>query len=252
VTYSSNRFRKLTNPVEIGRFVRFSYRRLLNQLQQAELKLLAPFIVNHFHRLWYSSPATWRANQYFGYGIWQLPLDMQLYQELIFREKPAFILQTGVAMGGSLLYFAHLLDLMGADSSAIVVGIDIHLSDQAKTLNHPRIRMIQGSSTAPTTLAQVERLLPSPTGLVSLDSAHHHKHVLQELILYSQYTAPNCHLVCEDTSINGHPLAPQAGPGPYEAVSDFLKTHPNWIRDDALWKRNLISFHQYGWLKRLN
>lgn len=231
---------------------RYIIQRLFYQLQLIELKLLSPLIINHFHRLYYSKFHTWYKREYFGYPISQLFLDMFLYQEIVYREKPAFILQTGIFKGGSLLYFAHLLDLMEASPNALVIGVDIELSVKAKTLSHPRIRLIEGDSVAPETIEKIKALLPAPTGLVSLDSAHECDHVLKELQIYSQFTAPGQHLVCEDTNVNGHPVFPQFGPGPYEAIKLFLAQNPNWKQDNQLWQRNLFSFHQYGWLQRMN
>jgi cephalosporin hydroxylase len=206
--------------------------------------------IDAFHRAYYDSPTSWPQNQFLGYPILQCPLDLQNYQELIHRAPPAFVLQTGVAGGGSLLYFASMLDLCGAPKSALVIGVDIELSARARTLSHPRIRLIEGSSVDHATLSQVRAALPAPTGLVILDSDHSERHVLAELRAYHPWVGVGGHLVVEDTNVNGHPVLPTFGPGPHEAVERFLAEQPGFVRDDALWQRQLISFHQRGWLRR--
>jgi cephalosporin hydroxylase len=212
-----------------------------------------PSIVNLFHRTYYASQHTWLANTFLGYPIWQNPMDLQIYQELVVRHRPAFILQTGVKFGGSILYFASLLDLIGADRSAIVVGIDIALSEQARTLEtHPRIRLIEGSSTDPAVIAHARSLLPAERGMVVLDSDHRESHVLDELLIYRTFVARGQYLVAEDTNINGRPVFKKYGPGPFEAVERFLKQDPEFVRDDQLWRGKLFSFHQNGWLLRQN
>ncbi|MGZ3423101.1 MAG: CmcI family methyltransferase [Polyangiales bacterium] len=211
---------------------------------------LAPrqFIVDSFHHLYYDAADTWQKNTFLGHTILQLPSDMWLYQEIVYREKPQFILQTGVKEGGSVVYFAHLLDIVGAPASAKVVGVDILLTEAAKSIKHPRVHLIEGSSVDTKTIDEVKKHCSEGSGLVSLDSDHTRNHVLKELELYWPFVAVDGHLVVEDTNINGHPVAPEFGPGPFEAVEAFLKTGAAFVSDDALWRRQM--FTQHTWLRR--
>jgi len=173
--------------------------------------------------LYYRSK-TWSENRFLGFPIYHCPFDLQLYHEVVFDLKPRLIIQTGVAQGGS---------------------------ENAKKLSHPRVHLIEGSSTDPEVLDRVKRKVQDRKGLVILDSDHSKVHVLNEMNLYRDLVEVGSYLVAEDTNINGHPVEHAFGPGPLEAVHDFLKSDDRFRSDEQLWERNQFSFHQHGWLKRI-
>ena len=217
------------------------------------LSLAARRVGRAYHRTLYNSLG-WKNSTWFGVPIQQFPTDLYLYQEIIAAQVPDYIVQTGVYDGGSALFLAHLLDMAGAPATALVIAVDIELRPCAKALAHPRVRLIEGSSTAPEVIQQIERLIeaiPSTTGgMVSLDSDHSARHVARELQLYPRFVGVGHYLVVEDTTVNGRPVFKLHGPGPGEALDAWLPHHPEFERDDELWQRQLFSAHAGGWLKR--
>lgn len=190
-------------------------------------------------------------HEFLGVEMQQYPQDLLIYQELAWKLKPPFVIETGVKSGGSVLYWAHLLDSIGAAASVPIIGVDWQMSEQARALKHPRIKLVEGSSVDPQTIEKVRALLPQPSGgVVILDSDHSAKHVLEELRVYREFVGVGSYLVAGDSSY-GHPI-PGHGAGPCEAATQFLREDDRFVRDNEIWKKyNLISAHQYGWLRRV-
>lgn len=198
--------------------------------------------------------ATW-----FGEPVLNLPQDMFAIQEIIWRTRPEFVIEVGVAWGGGILFEATLLEILGGKQ---VIGIDIFIPDDLRErLTHrgnlsERLVLIEGSSTSEHTLAAVERILAgSRKVLVILDSNHTHHHVLEELRLFSRLPEKGQYLICCDTIIEYMP--PQAhvsrpwGPGnnPATAVREFLSECDRYVVDEQIVRRLLFSCHPGGYLR---
>jgi cephalosporin hydroxylase len=203
--------------------------------------------VDDFHRLYYNSfQQTWEQTYWLGTKILKCPLDLWVYQELIHQIRPDLLIETGTAFGGSAHYFACLFDLLG---SGRVVTIDVagtpFFPDRPV---HPRIEYIHGSSTDP---GIVDRLRSQAAGtvMVILDSDHRQAHVAQELELYAPLVTADSYLIVEDSNVNGHPIAIEHGPGPGEAIEEFLTRHPEYEIDLGC-EKFFMTFNPGGFLRK--
>jgi cephalosporin hydroxylase len=206
-------------------------------------------VIDQFHRLYYEP--VHEHTRYMGVPLWKSPNDLWLYQDVICRVQPKLILEMGTAFGGSALYFAHLMDNAGIDGEVVTVDIEPGESYHGFPLpRHPRITYLREmSSVAPEGMAFVrEHHLGAEPVMVILDSDHHKEHVLEELGVWAQMCSPSSYLVVEDVNINGHPVFPEYGTGPYEALEAWLPEHPEFQRDEELSDRYLFSMH--AWLRR--
>lgn len=200
-----------------------------------------------------------------GRPIIQYPQDMIAMQELVWEVKPDLIIETGIAHGGSLIFFSSMLELVaactGSEGEVLGIDIDIRAHNRKAIEEHPmykRISMIQGSSIAPEIIAQVkEKAKGKKRILVCLDSNHTHDHVLAELEAYAQLIAVGSYCVVFDTVIEDMPegFFPDRswGPGdnPKTAVWEYLKTHPEFEIDKSIDNKLLISVAPDGYLKRV-
>jgi cephalosporin hydroxylase len=182
---------------------------------------------------WYYDTAVWKQLSYRGVRTLKNPLDMWNYQEIIAERGIEWILETGTRHGGSALFFADLLAARSAAGFVISVDID-HDSLQAPP--HDRVRLLKGDSASPATLAAVRALLPAKRApmFVILDSDHRAAHVQRELAAYVPLMQSGDYLVVEDSCVNGHPVRPDFGPGPMEAVEAFLAAQPGVLLPDPV------------------
>ncbi|MCC8189902.1 MAG: cephalosporin hydroxylase family protein [Planctomycetes bacterium] len=213
------------------------------------------------HRNKYSYHFTW-----LGRPIIQMPQDMLALQTIVHAVQPDLIIETGIAHGGGLIFYASLLELnavCGGPPDARVLGIDVDIRPHNRRAieDHPlfrRITMLEASSTAPETVAAVRRAAAAGQRvLVCLDSCHTHAHVLAELEAYAPLVTENSYCVVFDTVVESMPEAyvqhrPWGkGDNPLTAVTEFLAGHPEFVADRDLDNILILSFARGGYLKRL-
>jgi cephalosporin hydroxylase len=217
--------------------------RLVDDADVTTLPLDSPEAFSAISRVWLTTG--W--SQKYTYGFeWlgrptiQLPEDMVVMQEVIYRVRPDVIVETGVAHGGSLVFYASLCKAMG---SGRVVGIDIDIRahNRAAIEAHelfPLITLLEGSSTDRRIVEQVSGLIgPDETALVILDSDHSRSHVTAELDAYSPFVSPGSYLVATDgvmewlTEVPGVP-ADWATDNPKAAVEQWLPAHPDFVLEE--------------------
>lgn len=205
-----------------------------------------------FHEAFYHA-RLWERVSWLGVPVYKCPLDLWVYQEILHESRPDVIVETGTAHGGSALFLASVCDAMGHGR---VVTIDTR--DLPGRRAHPRVSYLTGSSIEPSMVERVRaRIAPRERAVVVLDSIHSREHVLAELRLWSPLVAPGCHLIVEDTNINGHPVhtdyAPdrgEDGAGAFEAVQDFLRENDRFEIDRAR-EKLLLTFNPGGYLRRV-
>lgn len=219
---------------------------VFSEADQARQLAFLRTVREDFHRVYYANNV--KGGTWLGVPVWKCPLDLWIYQEIVWELIPDLIIETGSAYGGSALYLATVADLLQLPTK--IVSIDIN--PLPVPVDHPRITWITGSSTEPETVAKVRGLAAGlQRVMVILDSDHSEDHVLQELELYGPLVTLGRHLIVEDTNVNGHPVYPEHGPGPWEAVGAFLARHDGEFAIDVRRERFLLSFNPGGYLVRV-
>ncbi len=197
--------------------------------------------------------------RWLGRPIIQLPQDIIAMQEIVWQVKPDLIIETGIAHGGSLIFYASMLELLGQDGRVLGIDNDIREHNRVEIEKHPmfkRIKMLQGSSVDEALARQVHEFARGRKRvLVVLDSNHTHQHVLKELNLYSSLVTKGSYLVVFDTVIEDMPKGFFAdrpwdkGNNPKTAVHEFLRTSDRFVIDEEIENKLLITVAPDGYLK---
>lgn len=199
-----------------------------------------------------------------GRPIIQLPEDMLRAQEVIYRLQPDVIIETGIAHGGSLVYYA---SLCGAIGRGRVIGVDVEIRQHNREAieSHPLselIALVEGDSVSPDTVEQVVAMVrPGESVMVFLDSLHKRQHVLQELEAYHDLVTPGSYIIATDGIMKDLADVPRGNPtwewdNPAEAALEFARQHrefvleqPQWPFNESELRRNVTHWLS-AWLRR--
>lgn len=194
-----------------------------------------------------------------GRPVIQYPQDLVALQEIIWTERPQLIVETGIAHGGSTVFYASMLELVGGAGRVVAVDIDIRPHNRAAIEQHSfsrRIQLIEGSSVDQHVVEQVRAAAHGIANvMLVLDSNHTREHVLHELELYSPLVKAGQHIVVFDTIIEQ--LPPEAlgerpwgrGNSPHTAVQEFLRHNDRFVVDVQREAKLLISVAPGGYLR---
>ena len=196
-----------------------------------------------------------------GRPIIKFPNDIVIMQEIIWEVKPDLIIETGIAHGGSIIFSASMLELLGGDGQVVAVDIDIRQHNRREIEMHPmykRITMLEGDSTSPAIVNQVQEIAQKKSKvMVFLDSLHTHEHVLKELELYSPMVSVGSYLVIPDTFIEFFPKGYYAnrpwdvGNNPMTALKEFMAKNDNFIINREKADKLMITEAFDGYLKKI-
>jgi cephalosporin hydroxylase len=194
-----------------------------------------------YHK-WYFNTFVWKTTTWLGVPCWKSVADMWNYQEILFELKPSLVIEFGTAHGGSALFYANIMRQIGEPFKVFSVDID-HKRLEPAARRDPDIVFVESSSTVRAVAEHIGHLKSEFPGKIFaiLDSDHSMDHVLGEMKLLRPVLCPGDYLIVEDSCINGHPVLPGWGPGPYEAVEAYEHEFPNDYTHDV------ARENKFGW-----
>ena len=212
-----------------------------------------PKYINDYHKL-YERKRIWEKNTWLGIPCWKLPMDAFVIQELIYRTRPEFIIETGTGHGGSALFYASVCELIGQGK---VLSVDI---DSKKLLSHrwgqfeweDRIKFIVGSSLDNLTQYQIKEITGCNSNcMVILDSWHSREHVYQEMLAYNKLVKSGGYMIVEDSHAAGNPVPwKYDDDGPMGAILQWVHSYGDQWEIDRECEKHIMTFNPKGYLRR--
>jgi cephalosporin hydroxylase len=217
-------------------------------LKRTAVSLLATYFYQptgseseEYHK-WYYNTLTWKKTTWTGVECWKWVGDMWNYQEILFELKPSLVIEFGTCHGGSALFFASVMRQIGEPFKVLSVDVNHGPLDPAAQRDSD-ILFVESSSTDPAIAEHIQRLKSEFPGKIFaiLDSDHSMNHVVAEMKLLRPLLSAGDYLIVEDSNINGHPVLPKWGPGPYEAIEAYEHEFPRDYRHDV------ARENKFGW-----
>lgn len=204
-----------------------------------------------YHK-WYYNTFVWKKTTWLGITCWKSVSDMWSYQEIVYDLQPSLVVEFGSNQGGSAVFFASIMRQNGKPFKVLSVDIN-HKPLAPAARRDPDILFIESSSTEPAIAEQIQSLKNEFPGKIFaiLDSDHTMNHVLAEMKLLRPLLSSGDYLLVEDSTVNGHPVLPGWGPGPYEAIEAYEREFPNDYTHDVDRENKFgWTFAPYGFLIR--
>lgn len=204
------------------------------------------------YHLWCYGKRIWTKTTWMGVPAEKLPFDMWNYQEIISERRPSLIVEFGTRFGGSALFFSCLMRQMGSPYRVLSVDIDHSNVFEAARLD-PNVELLTLSSSDSKVQKRIKQLRTERLGpaFVILDSDHSKSHVLDEMMLLRPVLRSGDYMIVEDSNINGHPVWPSFGPGPYEAIQEYFSRFPgDYVHDTGREKKFGFTLAPNGFLIR--
>lgn len=232
----------LRNPQQFAQYAYKLIRPMRKEYRQRFDMTLREWLLYHQNNITFNQ-CTWM-----GVSTLKNPLDAWIYQEILYRVQPDIVIEIGSYNGGSTLYLAHLLDIIGKGQ---IISIDIDRTHYA--VKHERITAITGDSSAPETIAQVAGFCDGQKVLVIHDGNHHREYVRRELDLYAPFVSVDSYFIVEDGIMDLYRPGDGIGDfkdGPLPAIEEFLRKNTDFVVDTTC-ERYIITYNPKGFLLRV-